>query len=116
MQKRIQELAMIGIHRNPQIAEKLGVSRSSVHRVLKANPKANNWKRGRPEVMDARDRRAIARYVEKHPFTSIATAITKTNIAATASTVRRNLKRMEFVVKNIKKEKGITKKNQEIRL
>ena len=62
----------------------------------RANKKANNWKRGRPEALDARDRRAIARYTLKNPFASVAAITAGTKVAASPSTVRRILRRMEF--------------------
>ena len=65
--KRIRELAALGSHSYWQIADKVGVSVASVHRVLKKNPKATNTKNGRPEKLDSREKRLMARYFNKNP-------------------------------------------------
>ena len=114
--KRIRELAAEKNHSYRQIADKVGVSLSSVYRTLKSSPKRSNVKKGPKGKLSERDRRALTRLMVKIPTSSASLAVKILNFRCSPQTVRRALIRNEFANVTLKKEKGISKKNQEKRL
>ena len=89
-----------------QIADKVNLSVSSVHRVLKGSPYRTKAKQGRKEVLDARQKRSLTRYFEKNPSSSAEKAGRVLGLPCSSQTICRLLKRKEFTPR----EKGITKK------
>ena len=116
VKKKIRELYQLHNHSYAQIADKVGVSKSSVQRVINSSPYRTNVKKGRKEILGERHRRSLARYMDANPNSTLKKALNELKFQCSAQTIRRNLIRREFANKKIKKEKGISKKNQEKRL
>ena len=113
---QVQALSKLGTMSSRQIAVQVGVSPSSVQRVLKRSPHITNVKAGRKEKLDDRQKRALTRYISKNPTSSAETAKRVLNFPCSAQTVRRMLHKSQFAIIKMIKEKGLSKKNQEIRV
>ena len=113
--EQIRRLSQNCNHSYKQIADKLNLSMSSVHRVLKKSPHRTKVKQGRKEVLNARQKRSLTRFFDKNPSSSAEKAGRVLNLPCSSQTIRRLLKRKEFANIKVPREKGITKKNQEKR-
>ena len=109
---RIRELSRLGNHTYRQIAEKVGVSVTSVHRVVKLKPLVSNIKRGRKELMSDREKRSLSRYVVSHLTFSVRKIIKKLNLPYFIQTVWRNMIKGEFAAKKMIKKKEYQKKTR----
>ena len=67
---RVRELSAMKNHSYCQIAEKVGISLTSVHRILKSSPHCSKVKRGPKEKLNNRDRHALTRFMMKFPTSS----------------------------------------------